>query len=192
MSKIEILATLFGVAAVWLTVKRHIACWPASLLQVSLYVYVFFQAKLYSDMGLHVIYVVLALYGWFNWSRKKEEQGELTVVELSPRALAAWCGVSALGAGTLGWLLSRYTDAALPYWDSAITSMSLVAQWLTTRKVLENWLFWIAVDVLGIGVYYAKQLYPTTALYALFLGLATAGYFAWRKAPREQPAPAPA
>lgn len=183
MDPIELTATIFGLAAVWLTVKRHVACWPASLVQVSLSVWVFYQAKLYSDMGLHVVYIGLALYGWYHWtSKRRQDEGELRIESLSAPGLLAWCSVALAGTFALGGALARYTDAALPFWDSGIAAMSLVAQWLTTRKVLENWLFWIAVDVVGIGVYFAKGLYQFTALYIVFLGMATLGYFEWRRA----------
>ncbi|HEX4951797.1 MAG TPA: nicotinamide riboside transporter PnuC [Thermoanaerobaculia bacterium] len=179
---VELTATIFGFVAVALTVKRHIACWPASLVQVSLYIWVFWKARLYSDMGLHVVYVALALYGWINWHRHGVAEGELVVERLTPRTLAGWGGAALAGTFGLGSLLAAYTDAALPFWDSSIAAMSLIAQWLTTRKVLENWLFWIAVDIVGIGVYLAKDLYPTALLYFVFLLLCLAGWREWRRA----------
>jgi nicotinamide mononucleotide transporter len=97
--------------------------------------------------------------------------------------------VAAVATVLMGYTLATKTDAALPYWDSTATVLSLVAQWMLARKLIENWLVWIAVDVLSIGIYLAKGLYPTTVLYAAFLVLAALGWVEWRKTLRSlQPA----
>jgi nicotinamide mononucleotide transporter len=90
-------------------------------------------------------------------------------------------GLAVVGSLLLGWSFARFTDAALPYLDSALTAVSLVAQWMMTRKLLEHWLVWIAVDLVYVPMYVSRQLYPTAALYLVFLGLAVAGYLAWRR-----------
>jgi len=185
MTAIEVVATLFGLACVWLTIRRSIWCWPTGLIQVVLYVWIFYRAKLYSDVGLQVGYTFLQLYGWHHWlrggARNGGADGQLPVTRLTPAGLASWAVAGLAGTAALGAVMRRYTDAALPYWDAAITALSLVAQVLLARKVLENWLFWIVVDVLAVGVYAAKKLYPTTGLYAVFLFMAITGWMAWRK-----------
>jgi nicotinamide mononucleotide transporter len=185
MSAIEIIATVFGLACVGLTIRRSIWCWPTGLVQVILYVWIFYKAKLYSDVGLQVVYIVLQLYGWHHWlrgsSRGDAAGGELPISRLSSAGWCAWAIAGAVGSLALGTVMAKYTDAALPYWDAAIVALSLVAQTLLARKVLENWLFWITVDVLAVGVYAAKKLYPTTALYAVFLVMAVSGWLAWRR-----------
>lgn len=153
-----------------------------------LYIYIFYGARLYSDALLQVVYVVLQVYGWYHWLHGGRNDTPLPVARLSVRHLAGWVGVGIVGAGALGYVMAHYTDAALPFWDATITSLSLVAQYLLARKKLENWLFWITVDILAIGVYAAKALYPTAGLYAVFLGLATYGFFEWK---RSLPAAAP-
>jgi nicotinamide mononucleotide transporter len=178
---LEIAATVFGLASVYLTTRQSIWCWPTGLVMVSLYVVIFFHAKLYSDTLLQVVYIFVQFYGWFHWRRGGGPGGDLAVSRLSPAGLAAWVLVSILGAATLGTLMAWKTDAAFPYADAAIAAMSLVAQWLMARKVLENWHFWIAVDVLAIGVYLGKDLYLTTGLYAVFLGLCVLGLVEWRR-----------
>lgn len=187
MSWVELLATLFGLACVALYVVQNVWSWPTGLVQVCLYVWVFYQARLYSDVLLQLVYIVLQLYGWYHWARGgpgKDE--ELPISRLTRSGWVIWVAVAAGGTLALGFVMRRYTDAALPYWDAAIAAMSLVAQYLIARKVLENWLLWWAVDVLGVGVYFAKGLYPTTVLYAVFLGMAIAGWLAWRRSYRMQ------
>lgn len=189
MSATEIIACGFGLAAVWLTVRQNVLCWPVGLVQVLLYIVVFYEARLYSEVGLHVIYVVLQFYGWHAWLHGGKERSALPVSRLAARAMALWIGTALLGTGLLGSAMQRATDAALPYWDAAVTVLSLIAQYLMARKVLESWAFWITVDMLAIGLYLVKALYPTAVLYAVFLILATLGFFAWRQT---LSAPAPA
>ena len=177
----ELTATVFGLLCVWLTLRESIWCWVAGLVQVTLYIWVFWQARLYSDMGLHVVYVFLQFYGYYSWMWGGRGRTPLVVRRLSVREAALWSGGVAAGAVMLGGIMGAWTDAALPFWDAATTALSLAAQWLMARKVLESWLGWILVDVLCVGIYAVKGLYPTSVLYGLFLILATLGFLAWRK-----------
>ena len=181
MLLIEVLATIFGFICVWLTIKQNIWCWPAGLVQVSLYIFVFYQARLYSDMGLHVIYVFMQFFGWYYWMYGGEDRGKAKVTRLSPRARAAWSTTALVGTALLGFFMHNYTNADLPYWDAATTVLSLIAQWLMAKKILESFMIWITVDVLCVGIYSVKELYPTTGLYLAFLVMATMGYLEWRK-----------
>lgn len=178
---IEAAATIFGILAVWLTVRRNIWCWPAGLIQVLLYIYIFFTVKLYSDLILHIVYVFLQFYGWYSWLYGGQDHGKLEVSRLTGRSLAAWVITGFAGTLVWGWGMASFTDAALPYPDAFTTVMSLTATWLMAKKKLDSWYFWISVDVVAIGVYYFKDLYMTCGLYIVFLALATTGYFTWRK-----------
>jgi nicotinamide mononucleotide transporter len=184
MSPIELAAAFFGLLSVWLYVRESVWSWPTGLVMVVLYIEVFYRAKLYADVGLQVIYVGLQVYGWYEWLHGGPNRSELRVSRAPAPLLILLLATGAVGTAVLGYLLHRYTDAALPYWDSAIAAFSLVAQWMLAKKLLENWLFWIAVDVVAVGVYFAKGLYPTTLLYAVLLGMATLGYFQWRRVER--------
>lgn len=182
MSAIEWVATLFGLACVILTIRQSVWCWPAGLVQVFLFIFVFWQARLYSDVVLHVIYVGLGIYGWWKWTRgNPADGGALPVARAKATALATWTAVGVAATIGVGVAMRRFTDADRPYWDAAVLALSLVAQWLMARKVLESWLFWIAVDVLAIGLYATKALYPTAGLYAVFLVLAITGFFQWKR-----------
>ena len=150
-------------------------------MNVVLYAIVFYEAKLYADMGLQVVYVALSVYGWYEWLHGGENRTELHVTRTGPRLGALLALIAVAGSVLLGTLLHRATDASLPFMDSALSSTSLVAQWMMTRKKLENWLVWSAVDVLYIGMFIYKGLYLTSALYAVFLALAVRGYVEWRR-----------
>ncbi|MFL6215685.1 MAG: nicotinamide riboside transporter PnuC [Blastocatellia bacterium] len=181
MTSYEIIGTILGLISVWLTVRQNIWCWPTGLAMVALYAVVFFHAKLYADAGLQVVYFVLQLYGWHEWLHGGSKRGKLDITRISLRLGVVLIVIAVTATALMGHLLATKTDAALPYWDSTATVLSLVAQWMLARKIIENWLVWVAVDLLSIGIYAAKELYPTMALYAAFLALAAFGWIEWKK-----------
>ena len=185
-NRLEILAVIFGIVSVYLSTREHIWSWPTALVNVSLYFVVFFEAKLYADMGLQVVYFALSLYGWYEWLYGGEHRTELRVSRVS-RSLGVRLALIGLAtAAVLGTILARFTDASLPYVDSLTTSTSLVAQWMMTRKIVENWAVWVAVDVVYIGMFIYKQLYLTAGLYAVFLVLAAMGFRKWKRSFEER------
>lgn len=188
MSPIEIAATLFGLVSVYLTIKENIWCWPTGIIMVILYVFVFYDAKLYSDVMLQVIYIFMQAYGWYFWVYGGKKEEKVHVITLKLRERIMWFFVAIIGAAAWGYVMHTYTDASLPYTDSLIVVMSLIAQWFLAKKVLESWVLWIAVDVLALYVYSAKGLYLTTGLYAVFLILAIKGLIEWRKSFKTQAA----
>jgi nicotinamide mononucleotide transporter len=181
VSALELLAAVTGALSVWLSVRQNIWSWPTAIVNVVLYAVVFREAKLYADMGLQVVYAILSVYGWYEWLYGGEGRTRLPVTRTGPRLGALLALIAAAGSALLGVLLHRATDAALPYMDSFLSSTSLVAQWMMTRKLLENWLVWIAVDVLYVGMFLFKGLYLTAGLYAVFLALAVRGWLDWRR-----------
>ena len=185
MSWIEIIAVVFGVACVVLTVRQNIWCWPTGLVQVLLFIVIFYQVKLYSDLILHVVYVWLQVYGWYHWTHGGVRKQQLAVTTLESHNRLLWIAVTIVVTAIWGLLMAVLTDASLPRLDAFTTVASLVAQWLMARKKLESWLFWVTVDIFAIGIYWYKELYYTSGLYAVFLVLATIGWFAWLKSWRE-------
>ena len=181
MSPLELFAAVTGAVSVWLSVRQNIWSWPTAIVNVVLYAIVFYDAKLYADMGLQVVYAVLSVYGWYEWLYGGEGRTVLRVTRTTPRIAAVLTLIAAAGSALLGTVLHRATDAALPFMDSFLSSTSLVAQWMMTKKLLENWLVWIAVDVLYVGMFLFKGLYVTAGLYAVFLALAVRGYLDWRR-----------
>jgi nicotinamide mononucleotide transporter len=161
--------------------RQILWCWPLTLLSVSLYVFVFYDVRLYADMGLQGLYFALGVYGWWAWLRGGEDRSELAVSRTSRRTLVALLLGAALGGIVIGQTLTRLTNASLPFMDSMLTAFSIAAQWMQTRKLLECWLLWLAVDVFYVGMFAYKQLYLTAGLYALFLVLAAMGFAAWRR-----------
>ena len=181
MSWIETAAVVFGIVSVWLSTREHIWSWPTAIVNVLLYVIVFRDAKLYADMGLQVVYAAISVYGWWHWLHGGVGDGVLPVARTPARLMVTLAVIAAIASALLGQLLARATDAALPWMDATLAATSLVAQWMLTRKLLENWLVWIALDVCYVGMFIYKQLYQTAGLYAVFLVLAVMGYSGWRR-----------
>ncbi|AOR79921.1 ribosyl nicotinamide transporter [Sphingomonas sp. LH128] len=186
MSILEIVAVVVSFLGIWFTARRWMLCWPVNLLACALYFKVFLDVRLYSDMVLQALFGAAILYGWAAWTRGKADSGDIVVKPLSPLGAAAGLGAGAVGAAAIGWLASRYTDAALPWMDAGLSSFSLVAQYWTARRQSASWLLWIAVDVLYVGMFAFKDLWLTAGLYAAMVALAVLGYRRWRAAAARQ------
>ncbi len=191
VSTLELIAALVGALSVYLSVRQNIWSWPTGIVNVAIYAVVFYDAKLYADMGLQVIYAVLSVYGWYEWLYGGENRTELHVTRTSPSLGAMLAGIAVAGSVALGLLLRSTTDASLPFMDASLSTTSLVAQWMMTRKKLENWIVWIILDVAYVGMFMYKRLHITAVLYAVFLALAVRGFFDWRRSMRAT-APVPA
>lgn len=180
MDPVEVAAVVFGVVSVYLSVRENILSWPTAIVNVGLYTLVFFRAKLYADMGLQVFYLAVSFYGWWAWLHGGRERAALVVTRTPRRWLTGLAVAGLVFALALGAVLRRATDAALPFLDSTLSSYSIVAQLMMTRKWLENWSLWIALDVVYVGMFVFKRLYLTAGLYAVFLALAVMGLREWR------------
>lgn len=181
MDTMELVATVLGLLAVWYNVKEDVKGWPIGALQVLLYFFIFARVKLYADAGLQLFFLAMQFYGWYEWLRGGEQKSGVEVSRAPARLLVIAGAVGTISSLLLGFLLKRYTDQALPYWDSAIAAFSLVAQWMLARKYIENWLLWMAIDVVAVGVYYSKGLRPTSVLYVVFFLLCVRGWMLWRR-----------
>ena len=180
-SCLELVAVIFGVVSVLFSVRENIWSWPTALVNVALYFALFQTAGLYSDMGLQVVYFVLSLYGWYEWLYGGKGRTALTVSRTPGRLWAILAGIGVVVWAILGRLTSGLPGVALPYVDAATTTISLVAQYMMTRKLLENWALWIAVDVVYVGMFIFKGLYLTAGNYAIYFVLAVMGHLAWKK-----------
>jgi nicotinamide mononucleotide transporter len=179
-SPLEGVAAAFGVVAVYLSTRQNIWSWPTAIVNVAMYAIVFYDGRLYGQMGLQTVYLALSVYGWYQWLHGSAEKSELRVSRASPRLLVTLAILNLLAWVTLAAILRR-TDAALPWLDALLTTTSLVAQWMMTRKILENWLLWIVVDIVYVPMFMSQHLYATALLYAAFLVLAVMGFVEWRR-----------
>jgi nicotinamide mononucleotide transporter len=184
-SLLEILGFFTGIAGVYLTIKRSPFCWPISALNVMLYGVIFYDAKLYADMGLQGVFLFFSVYGWYAWTKGSDnylpDSSPLQVKQSTIKELSFGILITIPIAVILGYMLKNQTNADFPYIDSMLASLSIFAQILQTRKRLENWYIWILVDTVYILIYVSKELYLSALLYAVFLALAMQGVIEWRK-----------
>jgi nicotinamide mononucleotide transporter len=192
-SPTEIWGFVTGLACVWLVARSSVWNFPVALVACALAAVVYVRAKLYSDAGLQGVFIVLGIYGWWEWGRKPAgatAEAELPITRTSP---AMWAVLAAFVAGftaIAGYLFDTYTDAAAPYVDNFATAVSIAAQYQIARKKLENWLLWIGVDVLYVGLYWQRGIVLFSLQYVIFLGLAVYGLWEWWQLMRRREASA--
>lgn len=181
MTYLEWIAAAFVLVNVALVALRSVWNYPFALVAVTLYAFVFFEAKLYSDMLLQGFFFVLNLYGWAAWMRARDAGG-VPVGWMTHRARVGWA--SATIAAWFGWsfLMDRHTDAIAPWVDGAIAMLSITAQWLLARRRVESWFLWILVDLIAVPLFAWRGLYATSAVYVVLLGLSIDGFIQWRRA----------
>lgn len=176
----EALAVSLGIAYVILAARENIWCWPAALLSTAIFSYLFWDVSLLMESALNVYYLVMAVYGWWTWSKTENHQ---------PNQIHSWAiqkhliciGVIILLALVSGALLSRYTQAELPFLDSITTWAAVIATYMVAQKVLENWLYWIVIDAISIYLYLDRELYLTAVLFAAYVIIAAYGWHSWKK-----------
>ena len=178
---LELSGFIFGILAVWYLIKENSLTWPAGIIYIFISFVIFYRTKLYADLALHFVFLMLNIYGWYFWIKGRKEGLDLPVTTISVKFLGLIFGMCAVGIWIMGTLFEKYTDAAVPFWDSTTTILSLAGMWLTARKKIENWLFWIIVDILATGIYIYKEIYFYAALYGIYIVLASVGYFSWKK-----------
>ncbi|MFT2089993.1 nicotinamide riboside transporter PnuC [Paraglaciecola sp. 2405UD69-4] len=185
-SPLEWIATIAGFLCVYLLIKRSIWSFAFGLLQVSIYTWIFYDVKLYSDMALHIFYVGFQFYGWWIWRQSSDTDNRIIVAKGSFKEYAFWLLLISISTVIVGTLMQRYTDASFPYPDAFTTCASLAAQWLLSHKRLLNWSIWIVVDIVAIAIYWQKGLYPTSVLYCCLLIMACIGQWQWFQSLQKQ------
>ena len=183
----EWVAAGLGLLNVGLLVLRSVWNYPFGLAMVALYAWIFFGAKLYSDALLQLFFIVVQFYGWWNWARSRARSGEVVVLTLGWAERAGWAAACVVTTAAWGWLMHSQTDASFPWWDASVAMMSVAAQILMSRRALESWWLWIAVDLVAMPLYAAKSLWLTAGLYGVFLALSVWGLIGWSKAMRVAP-----
>jgi nicotinamide mononucleotide transporter len=178
MSAIEAAAVALAIAYLVLAIRQILACWYAAFASSLIYLWIFFDARLYMESALQIFYAAMAVYGWYQWRYGGAEHAGIPISIWRPGQHArAIAGVLVLAAAS-GWMLTS-TDAAFPYLDSFTTIAAIVATWMVAKKVLENWIYWFVIDGVSVYLYTARDLYLTAGLFLLYLVLVVVGFRAW-------------
>lgn len=177
----ELTAAVITAFSIWLATRENIWYYPTGLVALAMYTWIFYDAKLYAESVLQIVCFVLMVYGWYEWLHGGVQRTELPVTR-TPR----WAWLTGVAAGIAGSVVViavqlRYTDNPNPYLDSSLLVWSLVAQWMTARKWIENWLLWVVINTISVPLYVTRALWITAVLYAALWVLAIVGYRDWRK-----------
>ncbi|MDH4047026.1 MAG: nicotinamide riboside transporter PnuC [Gammaproteobacteria bacterium] len=180
LSAPELFAVVMAIAYLLLAIRQNIWCWFCAAVSTAIYVYLFFEARLYMESLLNGFYFLMAAYGWQVW-RSGGGEADLPV-SVWPVRVHAMALLSIAGIATLsGYLLQRFTDAALPYVDSMTTFAAMWATFLVARKVLENWWYWLVIDAASVAIYWSRDLQLTALLFVVYLVLIPFGLISWRR-----------
>ena len=186
----ELLGAGLGLINIVLLVRRSVWNFPAAMASVLLVGVTLFQARLYSESGLQAFFFVVNLAGWYQWRRASHAQHAVPVGWMRTPARIGWSLVTALLSVSLGWAMHRFTNAALPFADSAVTGASIAAQLLLNNRKIENWVLWIGIDVVSVALYLNRELYFFAALYVVFLVMSAIGLRQWMRSVSASAAPA--
>jgi len=183
---LEVIAVLAAIAYLFLAIRQNIWCWLGAAISTAIYVYLFIVARLYMESALNSFYFAMAIYGWYMWHGGRSGDGELPVSIWPFRVHAIAILAIAVVSVVNGYTLARFTDAAYPYIDSLTTWGAIWATFLIARKVLENWWYWLVIDIASIAIYWARDLQLTSILFVIYVFMIPFGMLAWRRSWREQ------
>ena len=180
---LQIIGVALGLLYLYLEYKANIWLWIVGLIMPIVHGTLYFRQGLYADCSMQIYYILAGLYGLAMWSRKPKSE-DSNPLKISTTPVRMWLGIAAIYAilhVAIYTLLVTFTDSTVPFWDSLTTALCIVAYWMLSRKYVEQWLVWLAVEVVTVGLYIYKDIPLTAALYALYSALAVAGYLRWRR-----------
>lgn len=177
---VEVFGFVSGAVCVMLTAEENIWNWPIGLVNNIFFIILFLDKQLFADMSLQFVYIILTVVGWYRWLRGGANHGKLAVSRVDLWESLILVAITIAGTAGMTIFLESVKDSA-PFLDALTTVLSLVAQYLLTRKAFENWFVWITADIIYVAMYSVKGLYLTAILYALFIVLCVGGLRIWHK-----------
>ena len=179
---LEILAVTLSLLYVFLAARGNPFCWPAAFVSSAIYAYLCYLASLFPESILQVFYVLFAIYGGFKWKRVTLPTSETDVYKrISRKTFFRILYIGSLLTLVIGWYFDKHTSAALPWLDAPIVVFSLISTWLVAEKIIENWYFWIVIDLAAAYLYFARDMHLTSLLYLFYTILAFWGLLQWKK-----------
>lgn len=186
---IEIIGAVIGLTYLYLEYKANVWLWPVGILMSLFYVFIFFQGKFYADAAIYLYYIGANTYGWLVWTRSRRhaeiadatKEDDMPITHVPAKQILPLTLVFVALWMALYWILSAFTDSAVPLGDAFTTSLSIVAMWMLAKKYLEQWILWIVINIVSTILYFWKGLYPTGILFIVYVIVAILGYFRWKK-----------
>jgi nicotinamide mononucleotide transporter len=179
-SYLELVAVAFGLTCVWFMKKESLWVFPTGIVNVLIYVYIFFIAKLYANAAINAFFFIMSVYGWYNWTRKNSDDETIRISRCAKKELPLDLLAGIVFFIIIRMILVRYTESTMPSWDAATTSIYIIAQWMLSRKKIENWLLWISADTVMIGLCAWEGLFFSSFQYLVFTIIAILGYREWK------------
>lgn len=184
---LQLVGVTLGLLYLWLEYKANIWLWAVSIVMPVVHGYLYYSKGLYADSGMEIYYVLAGLYGWAVWKFKPHRDAKpMSITHTPPRMVPRLFLVYLVLHIGLYEFLSRCTDSTVPYWDSFTTALSVVALWMLSRKLVEEWLVWLVVDVVTVALYFYKGIPFTAGLYTVYSVLAVVGFMRWKRMAAEQ------
>ncbi len=180
-SLVEYLIFITAILYVLLAAIENKWCWLFGIISSALSVYLCYEGKLFLESGLSIFYVIIGIYGWHQWRYGSKDKSELTIISYPLKKNLSLLLIGLFIWIPFGFFAHNYSTQVLPYLDAFITAFSIVATWMTAKKIIENWLYWIVIDCLAIFLYANRGFYLIALLYLIYTILAVAGYFSWKK-----------
>jgi nicotinamide mononucleotide transporter len=180
----EWLATISGFIYIFYTIREDVRLWLYGIISSALFALIFFKTSIYANSFLYIYYVIIGFYGWYTWSRAEKSpdmKSKLTIHRSPVLKLIAYIALSIASAIPVYFILKRYSDSEAPLIDALLTTGGMVATWMLTQKLIEQWIFWIIIDLIWCGLMFYKGMYPTMLLFTAYTVLAFKGYFEWKK-----------
>ncbi len=180
---VELLGAIAGIVFLYLEIRQNIWLWPFGILTSAFYVYIFFVAKFYADMGLQFYYLGVSFYGWWYWlhGSKASKLETLPISHITLNLSLVLTAITFIIFLLLSYVLVNFTDSPIPYGDAFTTALSITATWMLARKILEMWWVWMVVNAVSLGLYIFKELYPTSVLFFLYFSMSILGYIHWKR-----------
>lgn len=176
---IEFIAVVFSIIYVLLAAKKNIWCWFFAAFSVLIYTYLCFNAQLYMETILQCFYLIMAFYGYYNWSKNSSKSYKIKIIELPINKHLQIIFLGAVVSFLMGYFLANYSDAKMALLDSFTTTFSIIATFMVAKKILDNWLYWIAIDISSIYLYNSRDLHLTAILFFIYTIIAIYGYKNW-------------
>ena len=183
LQTIEVFAVIFAIVYLLLAIRQHLLCWPAALISVVLFSIVYYDTRLYPQSALQIFYFGMGIYGWLQWRRGGAEHEGVRVHRWNPTQHLVAIALISIATLAIGRSLAA-TDARFPYLDTFSTVAAIVATFMLTKKVIENWIYWFVIDAVLVYLFWASGLEWTAVLYVLYLGLVIVGFLSWLRSLR--------
>ena len=179
---LEIIAVFLGISSVWFSKNNNILVFPTGMISTAIFIYLLYKWVLLGDMIINVYYFVMSIYGWYIWTRKKDNsETQITSIKSKEKKASIIIFVSSLMFTYLVYVYFDKWDSVTAYIDNLTTAIFFVGMWLMAKRKIENWIFWIVGDIISVPLYFYKGLTFTSLQYLIFTFIAIAGYYSWKK-----------